>query len=185
MMSNNNWALAANSRCPIIFLSQNMSAISDSQQAMPFPCVCLRRPKPLKTLDKRTFLQRIASKHIRSPIISVNRKMPQTPWQSALRAAVTGIGAEKRQCLSPAPLSAYRKVGQKRSKPPGSLSLLSRVPPRPHGGSQGRTRGFCGAILCCQLLLGAVTFSGHLCEVQLVLVVLRQHLSHRQNRVEQ
>ena len=35
------------------------------------------------------------------------------------------------------------------------------------------------------LLLGAVTFSGHLREVQLVLIALRQYLLHRQDRVEQ
>ena len=67
--------------------------------------------------------------------------------------------------------------------PPGQ----GRCPPRrrPHGGSQGRTRGFCGAILCRQLLLSAVTLGGHLREVQLVLIVLLQYLLQRKDRVEQ
>ena len=76
-----------------------------------------------------------------------------------------------------------RKSAQKRL----GIFLRGRdaAPPRrrPHSGLQGRTRGFCR--LCRQLLLCAVTLGGHLREVQLVLIVLRQYLLHRQDRVEQ
>ncbi len=75
------------------------------------------------------------------------------------------------------------KIGPKPLKSPGVLSSPAFAPMRSHSGSQGRTRGFCD--LCRQFLLGAVTFSGHLREVQLVLIALRQYLLHRQDRVEQ
>ena len=35
-----------------------------------------------------------------------------------------GVGAEKRQCLSPAPFSAHRKLAQIRSKPPRNPALV-------------------------------------------------------------
>ena len=71
---------------------------------------------------------------------------------------MNGMGAEKRQCLSPAQISAHRKSVRNRSKALGVLSSPAFAPARSHSGSQGRRRGFCG--LFGQRILYAATLGG-------------------------
>ena len=60
--------------------------------------------------------------------------------QLALRAAVNGHWREKRQCLSPAPISVHRKSAKNGQKCLG-LSLPACAPARAHSGLRGQTRG--------------------------------------------
>jgi len=48
---------------------------------------------------------------------------------------------EKRQCLSPAPISVHRKSAKSCSKSPGALSLSVFAPARAHKGSHAETGG--------------------------------------------
>ena len=61
--------------------------------------------------------------------------------QLALRAAVNRHWREKRQCLSPAPISVHRKSAKSCSKSPGALSLSVFAPARAHKGSHAETGG--------------------------------------------
>ena len=68
-----------------------------------------------------------------------------------------GVGAEKRQCLSPAPFSAHRKFAQIGPKPAQNPSLGQGCYPSPKEATQrltGRNRGLPSlghsTVLCCQ-----------------------------------
>lgn len=93
------------------------------------------------------------------------------------------MGAEKRQCLSPAQISAHRKSVRNRSKALGVLSSPAFAPARSHSGSQGRRRGFCG--LFGQRILYAATLGGGFRFGQLLPVELLHGLLRREDRVEQ
>ena len=131
-------------------------------------------PKTLENTGQTGIFPKNSAKAYWEPLNQRQSQNPlKPPWQPALRAAVNGIGAEKRQCLSPAPISVHRKSAKSCSKSPGALSLSVFAPARAHSGSQGRTRGFCD--LCRQLLLHLLTLQlGHL-----PLVTLLQDIVHR------
>ena len=121
------------------------------------PCACARR-KPCKHGADGLFLQRIAPKYIRGPIISVNLKTPQT------LVAVRTAGCRERRWRRKAPMPfsclcfrppqsrrSPRKICPKTARNPSP----GQGPPRPEGGHTAAHRGehgasaTCAASFCC------------------------------------